>query len=398
MAKIQNPQDQNGINLVNQETFSGEISRIDGVTTALKTAIKAETERATGAENGINTKISDLEDKILNDMLYDISYLHSNTNDVVSVEDRILTTTSNETIEIPMRKITHAKYAFRTKINTTSPLTEFNLRIIDGGKPGSAYDSAYYYERDVRNSSYDEDIGGNLETLGNLINGDGMFIRAGITTFNDDLAWLTRARQMFTNSKLVSFRSALPSLTFADRMFLGTELTEFKIKLPNLSSAECMFRLCENLKFVDTCFPNLTFAQGMFGLCSNLERVDLSASSGSNLYLADDMFAGCEKLKTVKINLSYLENAKNMFGPANNKVASLLDVESVKYIADTIKDWNNDYYSDRVHELSLGIDLIHADYETSSYKQYIEQIADKNWKVTVYTSDSSNNPAFIVVK
>ena len=70
MAKIQNPQDQNGINLVNQETFSGEISRIDGVTTALDTAIKAETQRATGAENGINDKIADLEDKILNKELF----------------------------------------------------------------------------------------------------------------------------------------------------------------------------------------------------------------------------------------------------------------------------------------------------------------------------------------
>lgn len=70
MAKIQNPQDQNGINLVNQETFSGEISRIDGVTTALDTAIKAETQRATGAENSINTKIADLEDKILNKELF----------------------------------------------------------------------------------------------------------------------------------------------------------------------------------------------------------------------------------------------------------------------------------------------------------------------------------------
>ena len=337
-------------------------------------------------------------DKLDCNLVYDISYNYSNTNNIQSVRNRTITFADGSTNDFPVNKITHAKYAFRTKSGTTPVLTEFNLRDIDGGKPGDHYDEKYYYERDVRKSSYDEDAGGNIETLGNLINGDGMFIRSGITTFNDDLSCLIRARQMFTNSALTNFRSALPSLTFADRMFLGTDLVEFKIKLPNLSSAECMFRLCENLTFVDTCFPNLTFAQGMFGLCNNLERVDLSASSGSNLYLADDMFAGCEKLKTVKINLSYLENAKNMFGPANNKVASLLDAESVKYIADTIKDWNNDYYLDRVHELSLGIDLIHADYETSSYKQYIEQIADKNWKVTVYTSDSRNNPAFIVVK
>ena len=198
----------------------------------------------------ITDKIQLQQSYIVLTLAIDISYLHSNTNDVVNVENRILTTTSNEIVEIPMRKITHAKYAFRTKINTTSPLNQFNLRIVDGGKPGDGYDSAYYYERDVRNSSYDEDVGGNLETLGNLINGDGMFIRSGITVFNDDLSCLIRARQMFTNSSLTTFRSALPSLTFADRMFLGTDLTEFKVKLPNLSSAECMFRLCENLKFV----------------------------------------------------------------------------------------------------------------------------------------------------
>jgi hypothetical protein len=342
---------------------------------------------------------------ILNDMLYDISYLHSNTNDVAKVENRILTTTSNETVEIPMRKITHAKYAFRTKINTTSPLTEFNFRIIDGGKPGSGYDRAYYYERDVRNDSYDEDVdGGNLETLGNLINGDGMFIRTGITVFNDDLSCLIRARQMFTNSSLTTFRSALPSLTFADRMFLGTKLTEFKIKLPNLSSAECMFRLCKNLEFVDTCLPNLTFAQGMFGYCTALNRIDLSPSSGANLYLADNMFTGCENLTSVKLNLEYLENAKDMFASgAHNGVtynAPLLDLASVINMANTIKDWTNDYYTNRVHEIAIGINETSEIYNSgsSSYKQYIDQIADKNWKVSLYTSNSRQSPAFTIVK
>lgn len=57
MAKIQNPQDQNGINLVNQETFNAEISRID-------TEIDTETQRATDAENNINVTIADLEDNI----------------------------------------------------------------------------------------------------------------------------------------------------------------------------------------------------------------------------------------------------------------------------------------------------------------------------------------------
>lgn len=348
--------------------------------------------------------ISNTLNKLNSDLVYDISYKYSNLNNITNVTNRTITFADNSKIDFPISKITHGKYAFRTKSNTTSPLTEFNLRIIDGGKPGAHYDSAYYYERDVRNSSYDEDVGGNLETLGNLINGDGMFIRAGITVFNDDLSCLIRARQMFTNSSLTTFRSALPSLTFADRMFLGTKLTEFKIKLPNLSSAECMFRLCKNLEFVDTCLPNLTFAQGMFGYCIALNRIDLSPSSGANLYLADNMFTGCESLTSVKLNLEYLENAKDMFasGVYNGVTynAPLLDLSSVINIANTIKDWTNDYYTNKVHEIAIGINETSEIYNSgnSSYKQYIDQIADKNWKVSLYTSNSRQSPAFTIVK
>lgn len=343
-------------------------------------------------------------DKLDCNLVYDISYNYSNTNNIQSVRNRSITFADGSTSDFPVNKITHAKYAFRTKSGTTPVLTEFNLRDIDGGKPGSGYDSAYYYERDVRNSSYDEDAGGNIETLGNLINGDGMFIRSGITIFNDDLSCLIRARQMFTNSSLTTFRSALPSLTFADRMFLGTELTEFKIKLPNLSSAECMFRLCKNLEFVDTCLPNLTFAQGMFGYCTALKRIDLSPSSGANLYLADNMFTGCENLTSVKLNLEYLENAKDMFasGVYSNITynAPLLDLSSVINIANTIKDWTNDYYTNKVHEIAIGINETSEIYNSgnSSYKQYIDQIADKNWKVSLYTSNSRQSPAFTIVK
>lgn len=348
--------------------------------------------------------ISNTLNTLNSDLVYDISYKYSNLNNITNVTNRTITFADDSKIDFPIGKITHGKYAFRAKSNTTSPLTEFNLRIMDGGKPGSDYDSAYYYERDVRNSSYDEDVGGNLETLGNLINGDGMFIRSGITVFNDDLSCLIRARQMFTNSSLTTFRSALPSLTFGDRMFLGTKLTEFKIKLPSLSSAECMFRLCKNLEFVDTCLPNLTFAQGMFGYCTALERIDLSPSSGANLYLADNMFTGCENLTSVKLNLEYLENAKDMFAPGvySNITynAPLLDLPSVINIANTIKDWTNDYYTDKVHEIAIGINETSEIYNSgdSSYKQYIDQIADKNWKVSLYTSNSRQSPAFTIIK
>jgi hypothetical protein len=94
-----------------------------------------------------------------------------------------------------------------------------------------------------------------------MINGEGMFLRANLTTFNDDIRCLMNGKNMFAyNKKLTNFRSALPSLTLGDKMFLGSGINKFNTKLPSLASAECMFRLCLNLRYVNTCIPNLCFA------------------------------------------------------------------------------------------------------------------------------------------
>ncbi len=61
MAKIQNPQDQNGINLVNQETFETTISRLEEVDTNLSETISDESKKVTTIEEIVTVHIDDEE-------------------------------------------------------------------------------------------------------------------------------------------------------------------------------------------------------------------------------------------------------------------------------------------------------------------------------------------------
>lgn len=71
MAKIQNPQDQNGINLINQDTFETEIDRLDKVDSALLTNINDEINRANIAEEILDERITSIEGTIVYNTLSD---------------------------------------------------------------------------------------------------------------------------------------------------------------------------------------------------------------------------------------------------------------------------------------------------------------------------------------
>ena len=65
MAKIQNPQDQNGISLINQETFETEINRLEEDDSALLTNITDEISRANIAEEILDERITSIEGTIV---------------------------------------------------------------------------------------------------------------------------------------------------------------------------------------------------------------------------------------------------------------------------------------------------------------------------------------------
>jgi hypothetical protein len=148
----------------------------------------------------------------------------------------------------------------------------------------------------------------------------------------------------------------------------------------------------------------------MFGKCDNLKRIDLSENSGECLYNADDMFAGCSSLTYCKLNLSYLETARNMFGVDSSYGNPKLDIESIKYMCETIKDWKtlNNWMNKEEnisvkneieihpHLITFGINQSGDSYRNSSgtdennYKFYIEKARNKGWEVTIYYSGGAS--------
>lgn len=384
------------------------------------------------SEGIIETLDSHINNSDLHGAKHDISHkfdYNFTSKYIKSYRDGTITLNDNSIINYDIYPATIANYTFRNKgirgnfDENTATLTSFNERVREGAN-GTGKNQYYYYERDYYSQKpgssalyYDDDKdGGTAKPLSNLINGSNMFLRAKLSSFNDNISSLQIGRQMFAQNRyLKEFRSALPSLTNGDKMFIGTALTSFRTKLPSLSMAESMFRLCPHLRYVDTCLPNLTFAQGMFGLCINLQRMDLSKNSGISLYNADDMFAGCESLTHCMLDLSYLETGDNMFGKAGSGNSGTvvgnitipsqttyghpkLDLKSVKFMCDTLRDWSssfkinetidtgngtvNEQINTEDHKITFGIyDDIE---ETASVN--INKAKQKGWMVTTLIS------------
>lgn len=250
-----------------------------------------------GDFNNVKVSVFEYIGKKLNDSLsniagisnHDISHKYDKTNNVTSFNDGIITFSDGTTNYINVQKAVIAKYLFRG--DSSSTITEFNTRKhFDVYLNNAIHRNDFYYEYDVFNTYYDNDINSDgtptMSTLQNVINGTNLFIRSRLIEFNDDLSCLMNGFQMFvSSSKLTTFRSALPSLTCGIRMFNRcSSLNKFETKLPNLVLAECMFKDNTSLTEVNTCLPNLTHAQGMFGGCSNLSKIRFSKNSFQCLY------------------------------------------------------------------------------------------------------------------
>ncbi len=112
MAKIQNPQDQNGINLVNQETFETEVTRLERIDTELLGKINDETNRAIIAEETLSDRITSIEGTIdfntqseqPSDSVQWIAMefsLESSLNNIINKEIRSITINSVNTVTTP---------------------------------------------------------------------------------------------------------------------------------------------------------------------------------------------------------------------------------------------------------------------------------------------------------
>lgn len=337
-----------------------------------------------------------------------INNFYDKANNVTKVTNGVISI-GGTTVKFNPENILSAEYAFRTTNGgesnplAYSQLTSFNERTIhtslDGtttnntsdpieiGKTNRTQSYSVEYEQDLL---WKDDE--NYETLGNLINGTGMFMRNKIQVFNDDLTCLTTAKGMFgTNRELTDFKSPLPSLVNAKSMFTGCRaLTNWRVKLPSLVIGANMFSdLSElmELSSVDTCLPNLTMARQMFAGCKKLIEFHVPSTSFSNLYDAREMFYACP-LTSINGNFESLEDGTNMLPNAH------LDLASIQNIAETIRDWSNGYPAGTNEDgspktitptISLGIGLndVEGDDNVIAIKAELDKIRERGWNVLV---------------
>lgn len=129
---------------------------------------------------------------------------------------------------------------------------------------------------------------------------------------------------------LTTFTSSLDSLSQGMGMFQNCEsLKNFQVSLNNLVNGWLMFADCSSLKSFKSNLSELVDGTHMFSDCSSLEEfyADLtSLTDGTN------MFSNCSSLGEFRGDLSSLLIGTGMFG------ATKLSVESLMYIADTIKN------------------------------------------------------------
>lgn len=336
---------------------------------------------------------------------YNVDNLYSKKG-VATVQDKLLTYADGTTEAIEPELYISAQYTFRDNYSTPvagdsaddseikaedyvadSTLTSFNYR---EPRPdaelmlGETSIKDYMYEHDFdfrvlfpNDTTADDEA---LDSLYTLINGNGMFVRTRLTTFNDDLSCLTVGDRMFMRCTLLeSFRSAVPSLTCARAMFHRcVSLQEFKSKLPSLAWARMMFCGCTGLTKVDTCLPNLVNGDNMFNNCTSLETFFTPSTSLSNLYYAPYMFNNCPITK-FNGNLESLEYAYRMFNGCK------LDITSLNRIADTIRDWSDDSTTHILGDIGFGGEVLISD-----ATEVAKSLKRKNWSFTLFTIIDGN--------
>ena len=256
------------------------------------------------------------------------------------------------------------------------------------------------------NVVYDENNdlkGGDLKEL---VNGSEFFKFAQITSFSLPVPNLTKATEMFKGCKnLLSFNSNLPRLKYGIKMFendsnlqtfevddlstlvigsfmfRNTGLSNFAYDMSNLIDGQGMFEGCKNLQSISSDLTVLINGDRMF--CNS--KVDSFEIDTANLVFGNEMFKNTG-LKEFKGNLKSLKSGQEMFKGCN------LDQESIKLIAESIKDLtNNTDWTYIIDGVSFEIDenqrgqlyIQTGNYDIIEVHEHLNKIIDKGWVLNV---------------
>ena len=233
-----------------------------------------------------------------------------------------------------------------------------------------------------------------------LTNGNQMFLRSSLTSFNSDLSSLVDGSYMFGRSSLTSFSGDLNNLNNGENMFQGTSLTSFTSDLSGLTNGYYMFYNTSLTSFSGD-LSSLSNGGHMFNDCTSL-----TSFSGdlSGLTTGENMFNNCTSLTSFSGDLSSLAEGDSMFS------GSKLDASSLANIIHFI----NTHIIGDVITIGLGID--NTDEARQSLAEAIwckdwdevnQEFADKNWTVqwqfngaptSAATLDMNTIPSPIFVK
>ena len=270
--------------------------------------------------------------------------------------------------------------------------------------------------------------------LSSLKTGDYMFTNcSGLTSFISDLSALQTGRYMFASCGLTNFNTDLSSLTNGFCMFAECGFSTFTSDLSSLTKGTMMFDSCENLTTFTSDLPSLTIGSMMFELCPNLTTF---TSDLSSLKTGDYMFYGCMGLTSFRSDLPSLQNGEFMFYECYNLESftsdlsslvngcemfsycpiltsftsdlsslvngsgmfydSTLDNDSLLHIAESIRDVSNlvDGETYLGYEINKVIHLGLGRTPTEDDVEYLTEIYNKGWAVFVIENPEEDSERF----
>jgi hypothetical protein len=171
-----------------------------------------------------------------------------------------------------------------------------------------------------------------------------------------------------------------------------SNLETVNLNVPLATDLGSCFLDCGNLKMAIFNFDSLTDTKYIFRNCSKLLKVEGSVSSLiDNNAIDSGLFEGLGTIKTAKIQLPNLSGGKRLFVTHRpSGTTPLLDVESIDYIGEYIKDWSGD---STAHEIYFGIDVTQQEWREKStslskeYENAINKFKEKGWTVGIVCSD-----------
>lgn len=215
---------------------------------------------------------------------------------------------------------------------------------------------------------------------------------------------------MFRNQKtLESIQANLENCINCQNMFYDCSSLKFvKLNLKNLSGdkndyspssgVKNVFKNCSKIERFDGDLSSLKRCYSDSSSIGQIERYDaadelITDGSWSSYHEGTGLFAHLPKLTHFNAPLSSLIDAPDIFisGHASNTEAinksGTLDEDSIRTIANTIKDWFGDT---RQHRIRFKINISLEDFETSVFKILIDRIKNRGWDVEVFDKNGQS--------